>query len=338
MKFMRSLVGATVTAAVLALASPAAAQKTTLRIESVVPAGHATSQAMEIFKTELERRSGGSIEVEVAAGVPRSLKELIDAVHAGQIFATWTSIGNFSRLVPEVAAVSLPFVFENYDEARRAVASPVGTLIETKLGTKGFAVLAWMELGALHVTNAKRPLKTLDDFKGLSLRVLPNETHLATFRAIGARPVGMDLKEVDAALRQGDIEGQEQDYSATYTNKYFESQKYLSDTGHFLDFHVLVADRRAFASLEPKQQKAIREAAAIAAVQQHKMAATAEAAALAGLKEKGMQFDALPPETRVALRKATAGVIDSVKNQVGADLVDKVLLARKRGAGRDGHR
>jgi TRAP-type transport system periplasmic protein len=339
MKLIRSLAGAALAAAVVAIAPPAEAQGTVLRIESSMPAGHPTSKSMEIFKTELTRLSRGSIEAEVSADSPYSIRETIDAVHVGKIFATWASLGaNFSRLAPEISAVTLPFIFENYDQAKRAVAGHVGTLITTKLEAKGFIVLAWMELGALHVSNSKRPLKTLDDFKDLKIRVLPNATHLATFQAMGARPVAMDLKEVGAALQQGDVDGQELDYSLTYAKKYFENQKYLSDTGHFLDLIVLVANKRAFVSLDPNQQKAVRQAAAITAVQQHKISTEEQATALAALKEKGMQFDPLPPETRVALRRATAGIVDDVRKWVGADVVNEVLAAKKVPVGKGGQR
>jgi TRAP-type transport system periplasmic protein len=93
-------------------------------------------------------------------------------------------------------------------------------------------------------------LKTLDDFKGINIRVPSNATHLAAFLALGARPVAIALPDVDRALRQGDIDGLELDYTTMFANKYYESQKYLSDTGHFLDFHVLVADRKMFASFD----------------------------------------------------------------------------------------
>jgi TRAP-type transport system periplasmic protein len=331
MKLVQSFAAAfLVTATVLAIAPRGHAEAITLRIESNLPANHASSRAMEVFKAEVARLSGGSIEVEVSAGAPGSLKEMIDAVHVGSVFATWTGISNFSRLVPEIAAISLPFVFENYDEARRAVVGrPVGSLIATKLNAKGFYLLAWMDLGALHVSNSKRPLKTLDDFKDLTIRVLPNATHLATFQALGARPVAMDLKDVGPAMQQGDVDGEEQDNSTTYNNKYYESQRYLSNTAHFMDFHVLVANQKAFADLDPMQQKAVREAAAIAAVQQHKMRTEDEVTALAQLQEKGMQFDPLPPETRAALRRATAVVIDDVRKWVGADIVKSVLAANR---------
>jgi TRAP-type transport system periplasmic protein len=326
MKPIRFFASAALATAVLAISPRAEAQTTTLQIESAIPAAHATSKSMQMFKEEVARLSEGSMEVEVTAGSKRPLRELIDGVHVGHIFATWMSVGIFSSQVPEIAAVSLPFVFENYDQAKRAIAGPVGTLITTKLEAKGFVVLAWMDLGTLQVSNSKRPLKTLDDFKGLRIRVLPNATHLATFKAIGARPVVMEFTDVAAALRQGDIDGQELDYSTIYAGRYYESQKYLSDTGHFLDFHVLVTDKRTLASLDSMQQKVIREAAAVAAGRQHEISTADQATALAWLKEK-MQFDPLPSRTRVALRRVTASVADDVAHWVGADVVNKVLAA-----------
>jgi TRAP-type transport system periplasmic protein len=329
MKLIRSFAGAALAAAVLAIAPRTEAQGTTLHVASNLPATHPTCRAMEIFKAELARLSGGSIEVEFAAGSPLGLRELIDAVHVGSLFATSSSINNFSRLVPEAAAMSLPFVFDNYDEAMRATAGPVGHLIAAKLEPKGFTVLSWMALGEFNFTNSKRPIMTLDDFKDLKIRVVPNATHLATFQALGARAVTMDLKDVDAALRQGDVDGEEQDYDLTYSKKFYESQKYLSDTRHILDFHVLVANKRAFMSLDPMQQKAVREAAAIAAAQELKIVNEIEGTAFARLQEVGMQFDPLPAETRVALRRATASVVEDVKKWVGPDVVNKVLAANR---------
>jgi Bacterial extracellular solute-binding protein, family 7 len=138
--------------------------------------------------------------------------------------STWVGVAFVSKLVPEVEAVSLHFVFKDYDHAMRAVDGTVGKHIEAKLSAKGFTALAWMELGARHVTNSKRPLRTLNDFKGLKIRMQPVETHLAAFRALGASPVAMDIKDVYVALQQGHIDGQENPYSVIHANKYFESQ------------------------------------------------------------------------------------------------------------------
>jgi len=326
---------ALVAGAVVAGALPARSAEVRLAIESTVPAGHATGKAMAIFSAEAARLSEGSVAIEVAGGSPRSVKQLIDDVHVGRLFATWASTGMFSRMVPEISAMSLPFAYQDYDEARQAVSGPVGTLFATKLDAKGFVVLAFMDQGAMQVANARHPLRTIADFKDLKLRVLAIATHTAAFRAVGARPVTIELSEVAAALRQGDVEGLELNYSEIYANRYYDSQRYLSDTGHFREFHVLVASREMFAGLDPAQQKAIRDAADIAAKRQHVMAAEDERTALARLKDQGVQFDPLPPDTRLALRQAMAGVVDGVRKSIGAGIVDDVLpMNRRRAADR----
>jgi TRAP-type transport system periplasmic protein len=180
-----------------------------------------------------------------------------------------------------------------------------------------------------NVSNAKRPLKTIDDFKGLKLRVTANSVHQATFQALGVRAVAMDAKDVNAALRQGDIDGAEEEYSTMQANKYFESQKYLADTAHFLDFYVLAANKKAFARLEPRQQRILWDAAEIASRHQRTISAEAQATILARLQDAGMQLDPLPAETRAALRRATARVVDDVRKSVGADVVNRSLAANR---------
>lgn len=287
---------------------------------------HSSSKAMELFKAELAKASGGRLEVDLFPAMQLGgAKENVDGVRAGTIFMTWVGTAFLSGVAPELEAVSLPFAFKDRDAALRTVDGKVGKLLDEKLAQKGFVSLGWMELGSRHATNSKRPLKSLDDFKGLKIRMQPNETHLATFRALGANPVAMDVKELYSALQQGVVDGQENPYSVILANRYFEVQKYVSDTGHFFDFINIVANKRQFDGLQPDYQKAIRGAMATAVASQRKSAREGDAAALAELRKHGMQFDAVSPQLREAMRKATAGVVDSVKKRAGAPLVEAVL-------------
>jgi TRAP-type transport system periplasmic protein len=331
MKTLRSFAGV-VMAAALAMASPSRAQPVSLTFASVVNLGHTSSLAMEMFKAEVERRTKDTVEIEIAPG--RKLggpMDILQKVRAEAMFGTWLSTSWISRLVPQIDSLSLPFVFRNYDEVMRTVNGPVGKRIEAELDAKGFTTLGWMELGAHQVLNAKRPLKTLDDFKGLRIRTQPGETHMATFRALGAITNAIDPKDVYLAQQQGHLDALEVPYSIGNAEEYmfYEYSKYISDTTHILELIVIVANKKAFMRLTPEQQKAIRDAALLAAVRQRKMSDEGEAAAFAGLRARGLQFDPVPPETRVALIKATAGIIDSMKGRVGADLVNDVLAAAR---------
>lgn len=330
---MKRIVGSLAALAVsVALAGSAVAQTQTLRIAGNFAPEHSSSKAMEVFKSELKRISGGTLDVDLFPGMQLGgAKENVDAVRAGTIFGTWVGAAFVSRIVPELEAVSLPFLFDSRETAFRVIDGPIGELLDQRLGAKGFTALGWMELGSRQTTNNKRPIKTIEDFKGLKIRMQPNETHLATFRAIGANPIAMDVKELYSALQQGVVDGQENPYPIIQTLRFFEVQKYLTNTSHFFDFILLVANKRQFEALTVERKKAITVAAKAAVAAQRKMAAEADAVALADLKAKGMQFDAISPETAAGLRKATAGVSEEVKKRAGAELVDRVIAeARKK--------
>jgi TRAP-type transport system periplasmic protein len=174
------------------------------------------------------------------------------------------------------------------------------------------------------------PVKALDDIKGLKIGVQPSEAHMAVFRALGANPVAMDIKDVYTALQQGDVDAEENAYYPIYSNKFYEVQKYLSDTGHVFDLIVFLASTKTFMALPPEQQRAVRDAAGIAIAEQWKLAPKVEADAFAALKAHGTQFDPIPDATRTALKNAAAGVFEKARLRIGRELVDQVVAAGRR--------
>ncbi|MDX5376649.1 MAG: TRAP transporter substrate-binding protein, partial [Halomonas sp.] len=202
----------------------------------------------------------------------------------------------------------------------------VGDVLDETLAEKGFTALGYMELGFRHVTNSERPLETIEDFQGLKIRLQPNETHLDTFRAIGASPVSMDINEVYGALQQGVLDGQENPYSIISTKRMDEVQQYLSDSGHFYDFIVVVINRDTFMSLSEEHQQAVDAAMEEAVAWQRQTAAEEDEAARETLVERGMVFTPISDETRAALREASHDVIDDLREKIGTEIVDRVLM------------
>ena len=287
---------------------------------------HPSSVAVEqVFRKEVARLTNNQLQVDVFPAMQLGgARENIDAVRSGTLALTWVGAAFLSRIAPELEAVSLPFVFNNRETAFRVIDGPVGDAIDKKLQDKGFISLGWMELGMRHITNSKGPIRSMADLKGLKVRLQPNETHLATFRALGANPVAMDVKELYSALEQHVVDGQENPYTVISASRYGEVQKHLSNSGHFFDFIAVVASKRAFEQLKPEYQQAVREAMNATIAYQRKLAAETEAKSLADLKGK-MTYTEIPAATLDEMRKTSAMVIDSVKKRAGADLVDRVL-------------
>jgi TRAP-type transport system periplasmic protein len=309
----------------LGAAVPAAAQQK-LQIAGNFASEHPSSVAVDqVFKKEVARLTNNQLQVDVFPAMQLGgAKENVDAVRSGTLAITWVGAAFLSRIAPELEAVSLPFVFANRESAFRVIDGPVGQAIDRKLQDKGFISLGWMELGMRHVTNSKTPIRTMADLKGLKVRLQPNETHLATFRALGANPVAMDVKELYSALEQRVVDGQENPYTVISASRFSEVQKQLSNTGHFFDFIAVVASKKAFDQLKPEYQKAVREAMTSTIAYQRKLAAEQEAAKFAELKSK-MAYTEITPAAREDMRKASLPVIEDVKKRAGAELVNQVL-------------
>jgi len=299
--------------------------QTRLRIAGNFPDEHTASEAMKVFKAEVEKLTNGQIVVDNFPAMQLGgAQENVDQVRSGTVFAAFNSIAYFSRTVPEYEAVSMPFLFASREQAFEVMDGEIGKLFDEKMLEKGFVSLGYGELGFRHVTNNARPITSVDDFKGLKIRLQPNEVHLATFRALGANPIAMDVKELYSALQQGVLDGQENPYNIIATRRFNEVQKHLSNSGHFFDFINVAANKRAFEKLSPEHQKAVRDAMRTAILWQRAEEAKRDLEWRDKLIKSGMQYTEISPEARAGMRAATKSVAESLKARIG-DIVDKVL-------------
>ncbi len=318
------------TLATLLALLPAQAQER-IRIAGNFASDHSSSIAMAKFKQEAEAASRGALIVEVYDNMQLGgAQENVTQTRAGTLHMTWVGMAFLSRTVPELEAVSLPFLFPNREVAYKVMDGPVGDAIEARMAAKGFTSLGFMELGPRQVTNSVRPIRTMADLKGLKIRLQPNETHLATFRALGANPLAMDIKEVYSAMEQKVIDGHENANALILTSRLYEVQKHLSNTAHFFDFISVVANKKKFEALSPEHRRIIQTAMASAIAWQRSTAAKADADARDELQKKGMVYTALPESERELMRRATAGIVDDIRKRVGADLVEQVLAEVKK--------
>ena len=312
-------------AAAVVAAAPAHAQ-TKWRLAGNFATEHSSSVAMNMFRDDLAKASGGAFTVDVFPAMQLGgAAENVQNVRAGTLQMIWVGMAFLSRTVPELEAISLPFQFDGREQAFRVVDGPVGQLLDAKLGDKGLVSLGFLELGGRHITNSKRPIRSLEDLKGLKIRMQPNETHLATFRALGANAVAMDIKELYSAMQQGVVDGQENPFSVINASRYFEVQKYVANTGHFFDFINVVANRKAFEALPPAQQTMLRDSMHKAVVWQRARAQAEENESIAEIKKRGMVWDEVSPQFREQMRKASASIVDDVKKRVGPEFVNRVI-------------
>jgi TRAP-type C4-dicarboxylate transport system substrate-binding protein len=97
---------------------------------------------------------------------------MIESVQLGTLGVVNTSTGPLGNFVPEVMIVDIPFLFRDYDHARKVMDGPVGQDLLKAMQAKGLIGLAWAENGFRRMTNSKRAIRSADDARGLKMRTM----------------------------------------------------------------------------------------------------------------------------------------------------------------------
>jgi len=301
----------------------AAHAQTTIRI------GYATSPTSHygvgtsVFCEELEKRTSGRYKCQQ---FPNSAlggeREMIEAVQLGTLDVVNTSTGPIGNFVPEVNIVDIPFLFRDYDHARKVMDGPIGDELRAKFPAKGLIALAWTENGFRHMTNSKRAINTPDDVKGLKVRTMQNKVHIQAFQSIGVQPTPMAFPELFTALQQGTVDGQENPIPVILSAKFAQVQKHLSLTGHVYSPALIIMAPALWNRLSDADKKAFAEAGKAGGAAQRKKVNDDEATGIDELRKAGMQV-----VTNVdgnAFRRAMTPVWSEFAKQYGADAIKRI--------------
>jgi TRAP-type transport system periplasmic protein len=279
----------------------------------------------EAFHEKLLALSGKRIVVDSRVGnALGSEGALLSGVSSGAVDVAVVSGGVVSAVVPAMGVFDIPFLFSDETQARSVMSGPVAAKVAAKFLDKGLVLLALGRQGFRELTNSRHPIRTPADLKGLKIRVIPNETYLMAFKALGADVVPMDFPLVYAALKDGRLDGQENPPATIASNHFNEVQKYITLTDHFFAPIVFVANRAMFEQLDPADQEALIEAAKAGADATWNM--QLDVAKLKYLHEAGM--DITDKIDRQAFVDAVKPLDPEFEKRFGKDLIAAIRSTR----------
>ena len=319
------VIGAALTLPLSAFAAP----PIVIKFSHVVAQNTPKGQAADYFKKLAEQRTKGRVKVEV---YPNSQlykdKEEMEALQLGAVQMLAPSLAKFAPLgVKEFEVFDLPFIFDNYQDLHKVTQGPVGARLLKKLEPKGILGLAYWDNG-FKVMSANKPLKHVQDFRGLKMRIQSSKVLDSEMRSMGAIPQVLAFSEVYQALQTGVVDGTENPPSNLYTQKMYEVQKYVTLSDHgYLGYAVIV--NKKFWETLPKDIRTILEGCMKEATKfANDVAKKDNDEALAAVKKSGRsQLIALTPQERASWKKAMDKAHKENTSRIGADIVKEVYSA-----------
>jgi C4-dicarboxylate-binding protein DctP len=213
-----------------------------IQFSHVVTADTPKGRAALKFKELAELRTNGRVRVEV---YPNSQlykdREEVDALRLGAVQMLAPSLSKLAGVGgADFEVFDLPFLFKDHAAYRKVVDGAVGSEMLQRLESSGIKGLAFWDNG-FKVFTANRPLQSVQDFKGLKIRVQASRTLVKQMQKLGAEPSVSPLINVFEALRTGKLDGQENTPVNVVSQRLHEVQSHMTVSNHgYLAYAVIV--------------------------------------------------------------------------------------------------
>ena len=166
----------------------------------------------------------------------------------------------YSAFDPRFNVVSLPFIYDSYDDADAKFDGEAGEKLKEILGEYGLHCMGIAENGFRELTNSKHEVKTVDDMKNLKVRVAGSNLLMECYKRWGADATNMNWSETYTALQQNTVEGEENPLPAIDAASVQEVQPYCSMWDAIYDCLFFCINQDIYDSLTPEQQQVVDEA------------------------------------------------------------------------------
>ena len=216
------------------------------------------------FGELMEKATGGKVKVNIYAAdqlTNGNQSEGIQALMNGDpVQISMHSNLIYSAFDPRFNVVSLPFVYDSYDDADAKFDGEAGAKLKEILSEYGLHCMGIAENGFREITNSKHEIKSVDDMKNLKVRVAGSNLLMECYKRWGADATNMNWSETYTALQQNTVEGQENPLPAIDAASVQEVQPYCSMWDAIYDCLFFCINEDIYNSLTPQQQEVVDEA------------------------------------------------------------------------------
>jgi TRAP-type C4-dicarboxylate transport system substrate-binding protein len=304
-----------------------------LRCAGTMPIDHFMTKTLDYYAQLMAEKSKGRVKIEVyPSNQLFSDKDLPKALPSGAADMAQVNMAMWAGLIPPLAVFDIPFFFRDRDHFNRSLdAGNIKILLDGEFENRGVKILFWMDYGFMTLIG-KRPVKTLEDFKGKRIRGY-GEISTEMIQNLGGAPVFLSVGEVYMALQRGTMDGVLTSLGTAYERKFYEVVKncMLFRNGELNVPPPVLINLKKFRTLPFDLQKILTDAGKEAQSWAFAHCQKGMDEFTAGMKEKGMNIYYLPDKERKRWAEANQNILTRYierTGKVGKELVEEIGKVR----------
>lgn len=307
-------------------ATPAFAQRTTLKLATIVPDGSIWDKGLKQMGTEWQTATGGRDTLTVFSGgsqgdEPTVIRKLrLNALQG----ASLTVVG-LAAIDPAFNTFNVPFFFQSYDELN-AVVDQLTPVLRQRLEARGYVLLNWGHGGWLQIFS-KQPVQTVADLKRVRLYTSAGDDRMTQwYKANGFQPRAMAMTDILTGLSTGMLDAMPTTPLAAMSFQWHKQTPFMLDTGIAPVVGATVIARRAWDAMTPADRTALQDSARRLEAQLRASVPQQDALAVTLMGTQGLKTTkAAGPEWQ----QMAASLASTMRGQmVPADIFDLALKAR----------
>jgi tripartite ATP-independent transporter DctP family solute receptor len=311
-------------------AAPAASQDLTLHGAVQFPDEHVFTRALVRFQELVDKYSGKKtnwvLHKNSELGLEKQYFEYMaqgKAVDYGIVSPAHMS--TFSKAAPFIDA---PFLFRDLDHWNKVLDADLLKPVADEINQKAEVMLIGYAGGGTRNIFVNKPVRNLQEMKGLKVRVQGAPIWSKTFSAIGMAPTVIAYNEIYNAIQNGVISAGENEAAGVEQMKFYEVAPELSITQHAITIRPICFSTKTFKKLDKNLQQAIIKAGKEAGAYGRKLESSEDEQKLIALEKAG-KLKRVPFSDRAQMKKLADPVMAAYAKEIGADQIYAKINAIK---------
>ncbi len=272
---------------------------------------HPAAKGAYYFAEAVEKETNGAIKIVVKTqGELGTETEVLKQLRYGGIDFARSSLAPMEQSIPEVGLLQLPYLYEDAEEMWQWLDGELGSTFIQMIDKTGMKALSWYDAGVRNIYNDQGPIETLEDMKGLKLRIQESEAMMRTIEALGASPIKMSYETVYDKLQQEEIDGAENNWSSYLGMAHYVVAEYITKTEHVRIPEVQLCSGITWAKFTEEEKEMIMKCAQASAEYERLLWQEEEEKAQQRLEDLGVEITVLSKEEQQKFKDAVQVVYE----------------------------
>jgi tripartite ATP-independent transporter DctP family solute receptor len=289
------------------------------------PENYPTTLGGYRFAELVSERTNGRIKIIMKAeGILGDERAVVDQIMFGGIDFARVSLTTLSDKIPKLDVLQLPYLYTSSEHMWKVLEGDIGDEFMNSFEGSTLVPLSWYDAGARNFYTSKRIIRTLEDIKGLNIRVQQSDLMVRMIEELGATATQIVYDDVYSALETGSIDGAENNWpSYEVTSHYLVAKHYTIDE-HTRIPEIQICGQSTWNKLSQADREIIIECAEESALYERALWVEREKESKRIALENGVEIVVLSVQEKEKFREAVKEVYEEFCGEY-MDVIEEII-------------